>query len=307
MKKLVLLALLGFPIAAHADDDAMKRFKDFLPSQIARMSEEERKQTVPIAYSTAANLALADVGNLVFQAQLNSLMYDGLANFDAAKRAFQSDLGETPTGDLTVGQIHELGYRAERIKLQYVNFFSYGFSSLINQDSAVVRGTLKIIDENIAYPVNYVTIKCYRSEGYCSYNQLALTLPTRNSWSQTYSVMEVADEFYKITRWEGQQIDALPLGVTSCRTNRLSFNFATKEFYEIATNNSSGDCDTSLGVVIPRLEKPRVSQIIDGTEIMNSEFQRIQTEASGYYATAFRKSLREKTAKSGRVARPASP
>jgi hypothetical protein len=299
--------LLSWPCVALADEAEMLKYRDFLPAQIASMSEEERKQSVPIAYIEATNLALSDFGPDVIQAQLNSLLYSGLADYYGAKRAFQADLGQAVTGELTVGQIHELGYRSERIKLQQVNFFSYGYSHSINENAATLRGTVQIIDEKIAYPINYVTVKCFKAEGYCSYNQIALTLPDRNSWAQTYSVIQIADEFYRITRWEGKQIDATPFTVNSCRTNRLTFNFDSEEFFEVVTNNSVGDCETELGITIPRLQQPRVSKIIDGTKLMNEEFQRIQAEANGYYASAFRQRLQEKAAKGGRLTKAPTP
>ena len=46
------------------------------------------------------------------QSSLNTLMYNGLADYEGAWRAFQADLGEDATGELTVGQISTLLYRA---------------------------------------------------------------------------------------------------------------------------------------------------------------------------------------------------
>jgi len=98
----------------------------------------------------------------------------------------------------------------------------------------------------------------------------------------------IADETYKITRWEGSQIDAVPVNNATCRTNQLSFNFETGEFFEIVRNRKAGDCETSLGVTFPRLEKPRISQIVDGREITRAEFDRINAESYSYLSSAFR-------------------
>lgn len=181
--------------------------------------------------------------------------------------------------------------------------FEYGGS--ITTDYATVKGTVKIIDERIAYPVNHVVVKCYRAESYCTYRQVALTLPDENSFAQSYSISTVADDYYKITRWDEKQIDAVPYDNTACRTNQLSFNFLTKEFFEIARNNTSGDCDTGLGVTMPRLEKPRVSQIVKGDDIVNAEFKRLGEEAASYYSSAFRERLG--MPKTGRVAVGSKP
>lgn len=300
-----ILKIAAFAIAvgcsgvAHADDAAVARYKDYLPEQIMQLPEQERKSKVPMMYIGAANQAVSEAGDLLVQSALNSLMYNGFADFEGAKRAFQEDIGERPTSELTVGQLHTLGYRASRLNLTDVSFFSLEYGGTITKDYASVKGTLKIIDEKIAYPINHVEIECHRVGGYCSYDQVALLLPDEKSWGQTYSVSTVAVEVYKITRWDGNQIDAVPYENTACRTNQLSFNFTTNEFFEIARNNTFGDCETASGVTFPRLDKPRVSQIIDGDEIVSAEFKRLNDEAFGYYSSEFRK--RVQSLKTGRV------
>ena len=244
-------------------------------------------------FSGAANLATSPAGDLITQANLNLLMYDGLADYDSAKRAFQADLGEEPTGNLTVWQIHSLGYRASRVNMTSVSFFPFDFGGTMTGNSAFVKGTVEIIEEKIAYPINHVDIQCARNEGTCEYRQIALTLPDENSWVQSYHVGEIADETYRITRWEGQLIDAVPLENSACRTTQLSLNFATQEFFEIARNNNAGDCETMLGVTLPRLEKPRVSRIVDGREIVGAEFKSISEETFLYFSSSFRNRIEE--------------
>ena len=87
---------------------------------------------------------------------------------------------------------------------------------------AFVKGTVKIIDERIAYPINHVDIECRRDRGTCEYRQIALMLPDENSFAQSYHVAEIADATYRITRWEENQIDAVPLDNRACRTTSLA-------------------------------------------------------------------------------------
>lgn len=298
MIKIVAFCLALFvPAAALADDDAVARFKNFLPADILKMPDEQRSKSVPMMYIGAANLAASKAGDLVLQAQLNVLMYDGLADYGKAKRAFQADLGEEATGELTVWQIHTLGYRSARANMTYVSFFPFDFGGVMNEGWASVKGTVKILDEKIAYPINHVVIECERAANRCNYRQVALTLPDENSWAQSYHVGQIARETYRITRWENKQIDAVPYETTGCRINQLSLNFTTNEFFEIARNNTSGDCETLLGVTLPRLEKPRVSQIVDGSEIANAEFKRLNDEAYQFMSSAFRQRIDALTGK----------
>ncbi|NBT33500.1 MAG: hypothetical protein EBT13_16815 [Rhodobacteraceae bacterium] len=169
-----------------------------------------------------------------------------------------------------------------------VSFFPFDFGGTMSGDWAFVKGTLEIIDEKIAHPVNFVDIECNRARGTCEYRQIAMTLPDENSWVQSYHVGEIADDVYQITRWDGQSIDAFPMYATGCRINQLSLNFGTQEFFEIARNNTSGDCETMLGVTIPRLDKPRVSRIVDGREIISAEFSAISQETFTFLSSSFR-------------------
>lgn len=288
MFRIALICLILLAGVARSDEDAIAKYRDFLPEELLALSEEERQSLVPMMFSGAANLAVSPAGDLVLQANLNSLMYDGLADFERAKRAFQADLGEQPSGALTVWQIHTLGYRASRVNMTSVSFFPFDFGGTLTGDWAFVKGTLEIIDENIAYPINHVDIECSRGRGTCEYQQIALTLPDENFWVQSYHVGEIVDEVYQITRWEGQSIDAVPINSTGCRINQLSLNFETQEFFEIARNNTTGDCETMLGEALPRLEKPRVSRIVDGQDIISAEFNAISKETFTFFATAFR-------------------
>ena len=294
---------------AHADDAAIARFRNYLPQQIMAMTDAERSNSVPMMYIGAANSALSPYGDLINQAALNALMYNGLADYEAAKKEFQKDLNEPATGVLTVGQLHTLSYRASRLNMPSVNFFAFEAGGTIDADFATVKGTVKIIDERIAYPVNYVKIECFKAQAYCKYRQTILMLPDENSFTNSYGVSDMAEEFYKVTRWTNDQVDATPMIATGCRVNQLSFNFTTKEYFEIARNNTAGDCQTSLGITLPLLQKPRVSQFVDGSDIIAGEFKRISNEVQTYYSSAFRSRVQtlnksQAAAASTKTARP---
>ncbi|MEO1200656.1 MAG: hypothetical protein AAFX39_15755 [Pseudomonadota bacterium] len=299
MFRLIVVFSILFAGVGRADEDAVAKYRDYLPEQLLALSEDERRSSVPMMFSGAANLAASPAGDLVMQANLNSLMYDGFADYNGAKRAFQADLGEEPTGTLTVWQIHSLGYRASRVNMTRVGFFPFDFGGTMTENWAFVNGTVEIIDEKIAYPINHVDIECSRNEGTCQYRQIALTLPDENSWVQSYHVGEIADDIYRITRWEGQLIDAVPLNSSACRTNQLSLNFETQEFFEVARNNTAGDCETMLGVTLPRLEKPRVSRIVDGREIISAEFKAISEETFTFFSSSFRSRVEEFVSQEG--------
>ena len=210
--------------------------------------------------------------------QLNKLMYPGIEDTNRAIKSFQKDLGEPQTGKLTVGQIHDLNYFAELQSVGKIHFPA-DFSHRESNGYAAVKGTVKIIDEQIAYPINRVEISCYKSGMYCEYEQLVLIMPNESSWAQIPYLNKFDTEVYEVTRWQNGQIDAVPASQTSsaCRSTTLNLNFNTEEFFEI-TRNLKENCNTILGE-IPQLEKPRISQILDGSTIINEEFGAFQRKA----------------------------
>ena len=66
----------------------------------------------------------------------------------------------------------------------------------------------------------------------------------------------------------------------------MSLNFKTKEFYFI-TKNAGGKCEF-LGTKVDKLPKPRISQIVDGEQIINKEFRKIAKAAYEVLSSDFR-------------------
>lgn len=285
---LSLLLVFLFALPAYADDAAVRKYRDYTPQQLSSLSKENLKSEVPIMYNMAAQRGLSIGSDLLFGMELNQLMYPGLHDYSSAVKAFQADLGDKPTGTLTVWQIHQLEQRASMQKLSRVSFPDQ-FSSLITDGYSVVQGTMIIVDDKIAWPINHVRVSCSKSENICELDQLHFVLPDENSWSQTYQVMESSSESYEIARWDQDSIESLPLGTSKdCRNTSLSFNFKTKEFYFI-TRNAGGDCKLMLGGELEKLAKPRVAQIVDGEKIIREKFSDVQKAAYSTLSSAFRK------------------
>jgi hypothetical protein len=218
---------------------------------------------------------------------LNVLMYSGVHDYPTAVKAFQADLGDAPTGVLTVWQIHQLEQRSEMQKLSRV-LFPDNFISFKQAGYATVEGTLMIIDDRIAWPINHVKVRCYKDEGYCQLNEMDLAVPNKDSWTQKYQVMIAAPEYFNISRWTQDSIDAVPRETESdCRTTALNLNFKTKEFYYI-TRNGGGKCEF-MGTTFEKLSKPRIAQIVKGGDIMSKEFSYIEKASYEVLSSDFRR------------------
>ena len=129
-------------------------------------------------------------------------------------------------------------------------------------------------------------------------------VPTDQSFTQLYQVMEIGTDIYKITRWEDGYIDAVPMRSNeACRTVSLNFNFKTKEFFE-TTRNTGQECKFMNKTVWEKLPKPRLTQIVDGTKIIQVTFNDIHHKAYGYLSSDFRKRVEEAHAVSATVQSP---
>lgn len=280
------LLLIVAPIAL-GDEAAVSKYRNYSPRQIAALPDAERQSSVPMMYLFAAQRGLAEGSELYFGMQLNALMYSGVHDYEAAVRAFQKDLGDQVNGVLTVWQIDQLEYRAGLQKLSSVGM-PEGLVEYRTDAVASIDGTFVILGEQIAYPVNYVKVRCDRAESQCRVDQVYLALPTKKSWVQTYHVQQFDPEYYTITNWSADAVDAVPAGTPGkCRTTTLNLNFRTKEFYEIA-RNTGGDCEV-MGTKLPKLEKPRISQIVDGKDVYEREFQQLQESAFKALASDFQR------------------
>jgi hypothetical protein len=276
----LLLSTLAF-----ADSTSVQKYRNYTPQQINDLPEIERNSQVPTMYTMAARHGLSVGAEILFGMELNGLMYPGLHDYNRAVKSFQADLGDIPTGTLTVWQIHSLKQRFEIQKLSEVGFPDH-FHSSKDTEHALVEGTFTIfLDEEFPRPINHVKVKCERKEKRCQVEEQAIAVPDDMSWSQTYSVSVYDTLDFEISRWEGDHIDAtMRLGSGSCGKTTLNLNFKTQEFYYIIPNAG--------GTGVPcadQLRPPSIRRVVNGKEIIREEFNKIGRAAYKALSSDFRK------------------
>jgi hypothetical protein len=288
MHKFICSLSLILTISLYAKENIVKKYRNYTPQQIQNLPQKTR-QNVPIMYLSAANEVSdnPETNELLFGMYLNSLMYPGLVDCKTAIKSFQKDLNEQPTGILTIWQLYNLQQRYGMQKIPTI-FFPNGFSSFKTDDYAKVEGTMIIIDDKIANPINHIEIECSKSNKECKAEQIDVYIP--HDSGSFYSIMKLPPDYYDIINWNEDNIDATYRGTGSeCRTTSLNFNFKTKEFYFI-TRNLDKKCEV-FGVTFEKLSKPRISQIVDGTEIINNKFAEIQKMAYDVLSSDFKRNI----------------
>lgn len=276
MKISSLILITIFSSLALADEESAKKHKNYTLEQ----SNPLPVSVLDLVYNNTVKEELSADSKLVIGKQLNMLMYSGIHDYENAIKAFQKDLGTTPTGKLTNWQIEELNKRSEMQKLPTIGFpdtFSSG--NRYDLGIASVTGTMQTLDERFGLPVNHVSIICDKSDEFCAVRIIALKTP--DEISPTFYVYQELPEHYKITHWGKDTIDAVSID-ERCRSTLLSLNFETKEFYQI-TRNGKNNCDH-----LRKLSKPRIAQIVDGREIMRSEFNALKEKAYSYLSSDYR-------------------
>lgn len=272
-----------------AAESGMTKFRNFTPAQIERMPQEQRSSEVPIAYIWAAQKGLSLGKELIFSRELNLLMYGGVGDYKKAVKDFQKDLNDPPTGELTVSQIHQLTKRSE-MQIMGTPSILEKFESRKIGGFATVRGTMVILDEKIAWPINLHNVQCIQSLGTCSVRQVAIWTPNETSFSQTLTIFEDQSGTYEITKWEKDVIEARS-DSSGCREESVTLNFKLQEFFFI-TRNGSKPCE-SLGVKIPPLQKPRIAQLIDGKDVISKEFNRMKEAAFKVTSSRFQRQVKD--------------
>jgi hypothetical protein len=282
-----LLMMACSPVAA--DEAAMKKYRNYLPEQIAALPQKVRQSEVPMAYLLVVNGANSELGQRLFAGMLNVLMYKGMGDYDAAVRAFQKDLGDEPTGKLTVWQIWQLQQRSEMqgLKPPFIPGF---FTDIKVEGYARVQGTLQLLEEKAAFPVNKVKLECAKHEGSCTLDEIDVEFPKETDWAAGFAIYWTGEVQYKITNWTDDVIEATyePSGLLEkpCRDTKLQLNFKAKEYYMITTN-AGGECEF-MGQKLGKLDKPRISRIVAGQKLIDAENEAFRQRQFDLLASEYR-------------------
>src|SRR5262249_11546474 len=135
-------------------------------------------------------------------------------------------------------------------------------------------GTFQMLDEQDAFPVNHVKVECVQQEGYCRLDEIDVGFPKEEDFAPDFTIYRNDNERYKITNWTDDVVEAdsevSPMVDKPCRNTKLQLNFKAKEYYMITTNAGEKGCEI-FGQKIGKLEKPRISRIVDGEKLMQAE------------------------------------
>lgn len=280
-------------------------------SEINKLPKEVLKRLpmkVVMARLTEGKMA-GQLFNFMLTLPLSRLMYFGPfseTEIEAATKKFQADLGQSATGQLTMGQFEELQRRWNRSNDTRVYLPTFGDELSIvrvGKDYVSVEGTWILEDEKIAFPINQSKITCYKIERSCEDIQVELIVPRFDEGGDSYQI-NISKRTTEIISWSDTEVITRDEG--DCRTSILTINSTTKEVYEVTRNNETELCSKGLNSLfkIPPLKKPRIARLVPGWKISYKFWQDRQSRASKFLNSevqdmvkAMTKDLKSKMAK----------
>lgn len=203
-------------------------------------------------------------------------------------RQFQTDIGATKTGVLTVSEFSELTRRVTRQRDTAVSVSGFAGPKISTfRGFASVEGTWIIEGERIADPINTSKIRCLKARQECDLTQASVRIPKVEASDGTY-FLSLFSRTYSVISWTKDEIRAQTSG--KCRTTLLSLNLNSNEVFEVTSNNRNRECLRDP-LTLPALDKPRIARLIPGFKVAQKFWSDRQKITGEYINPRFRKSF----------------
>ncbi len=199
-----------------------------------------------------------------------------------AIKNFQEDIGENPTGELTVGQMDELFKRVTKVnETKIIPIYGDEVRIYSTEGYASVQGTMILEGEEIADPVNITKFVCDRGKMTCSEKTITIDIPDIDDSRDYYFLIEDETHNKDIISWSKNEIVAQTVG--DCRTTIFTMNLSNNEVYEIVRNNNKQKCNKeNKFVILPKLSKPRIARLVPSKEVIANFWKTRKTETKKF-------------------------
>jgi hypothetical protein len=172
--------------------------------------------------------------------------------FIQAVKEVQKKFGEKTDGNLTFSQYQRLEKIANIYKTPKEVYIGGNFRVVNIGEKAFVTGTLEIVDEEIANPINYHSMILDKHSKICRDSNLYVQ---EHEGFASGIAIYLDETNYEIISWD--QDEVICKKEYSCRSEKIIINFKSKSVDIITTNRDGEDCKD-----FPRLKSPRVSRIV---------------------------------------------
>ena len=170
-----------------------------------------------------------------------------------AVKEIQKKFGERIDGNLTYSQFNRLDKIAEIYKTPKETYVGGNYRVAKFGDKAFVTGTLEIVNEDIANPINYHSMVLDKNSKVCRDSNLYV----QETDGFAGGIAIYLDEtYYDIVSWDEDEVICKRDYI--CRSEKLIINFKSKSADIITTNRDGDECKD-----FPRLKSARVSRLVN--------------------------------------------
>lgn len=197
-------------------------------------------------------------------------------SFVEAVKEVQRKMQQDVTGTLTVGQLEHLVKMEKQLNEQPVKPLAvFGVNEV--GDSVFASGTMEIVREKIAYPINFHRLTANRRTMTCRDDYFEL---------QNGELIVLGDNTFEVVSWTADEVVCTT--EYNCRTEKLIIGLKTKEVTVITTNRDNPDCKDFAPL---KLEVPRVSRLVDPLKSANAYYEARRKEAEEFVSDAAKAKL----------------
>lgn len=180
---------------------------------------------------------------------------DGISeiSFINAVKEVQRKLNEKVDGSLTFSQYKMIENIANLYKTPKDIYVSGNYRVRKLGDYAFVSGTLEIVNDEIANPINYHNMFLDKNLMTCRDSNLYVK-EDKGAFSGVAIYSDVTE--YEIISWGDEEI--VCKNDYTCRSEKLIINFKSKSVDIITTNRENDECKD-----FPKLQSARISRLVD--------------------------------------------
>lgn len=256
---------------------------------LARLGSMPDKGKSSIALESAKTKIIFGIEESLYELKFYPRLPQGkiTLEFIEAIKKFQILINKPATGELLFGEFSLLAKNSQLNKFQKIYPSGTGDPLIYRNNGYVsVEGTWTIQGDKIVYPINKAKIVCILQTKVCE--EIGAEIWNFNTSSDNSSMLALNSVSYDIKKWDTHEVVAESLH--ECRINVLTINTSSKEIFQMTRNTTNEKCSVA-GFDVPKLEKPKIAQLVNGYKIAEDYYKLRQEDRLKTLNPEYRKIL----------------
>lgn len=203
---------------------------------------------------------------------------------------FQQSLGDSQTGQLTIGELQQLIQRTQAVapdKFHPVEIYPEKFIFEVSDDSVLTRGTWVALDFGRGYNnIETSEIRCLREQEKCL-EATAFIMDDKAQTTADYDYLTVSTTYWDITRWDETEVIA-ENNSHDCVNFTLSMNLSSQQVLMQYRYKNAKSCKHSSDLA------PHTEQLIDGATFAKQFYHQQNKQRQQAYNPRYLEKLKQR-------------